>query len=357
MASKIRLFRHGVLRDWIAAIFEASGSEPEEARIVADHLVDANLAGHESHGVIRVAKYIGWLQAGQVKPNRHARVTLDAGPLIGVDGDSGYGQVIALEASRLGIGRARELGAAIVAVCNSGHLGRIGAFAEDAARAGLVSLHFVNTSGFGILVAPFGGSDRRLSANPIGAGIPVPGRDPLILDIATSIIAEGKIQVARNKGELLPDGCVLDGAGRPTRDPAAFYADPPGAILPFGGHKGSGLSIVTEILAGAVTGGGASDPHGPTADRLVNNMLTIYLAPWSFSTPETYATDVRRLLDWISASPPATPGGEVLLPGDVERRNRSERMAKGVPLDTITIDQLREAARRVGAVAVNNALA
>ena len=147
-----------------------------------------------------------------------------------------------------------------MAIRNSGHLGRIGAWAEQLAEAGLASFHFVNTSGFGILVAPHGGSDRRLSANPIAAGVPVKGRRPLILDIATSAIAEGKIQVAKNKGEQLPPGLVLDGKGRPTTDPKAFYAEPPGAILPFGGHKGSGLSFFCEILAGSLTGGHASNP-------------------------------------------------------------------------------------------------
>ena len=140
-------------------------------------------------------------------------------------------------------GRARESGLCAIAIRNSGHLGRIGAWAEQLADAGLVSVHFVNTSGFGILVAPHGGSDRRLSANPIAAGTPVAGSAPLILDIATSTIAEGKIQIARNRGEALEPGIVIDGKGRPTTDPDAFYAEPPGAIFPFGGHKGSGLSV------------------------------------------------------------------------------------------------------------------
>ena len=345
-------FEHTRLRELVSAIFVAAGCAPEEAGIVGDHLVDANLVGHESHGVIRVAKYIDWLDAGMVVANRHARIAVDTGAIVVVDGGFGFGQVIGLEAMRIGIKRAKEIGVAIVAICETGHLGRIGAFAEVAVEAGLASVHFVNTTGFGIPVAPFGGSDRRLSANPIAAGIPAPTGAPIILDIATSMIAEGKISVARNKGDTLPEGAVLDGHGRPTRDPAAFYTDPPGAILPFGAHKGSGLSVVAEILAGSLTGGGSSHAASPTASRLVNNMLTILIDPVRFSSMEAFGDDVRRLVDWVSASRPAVPGGRVLLPGDVERETRVQRLADGIPIDPATLDQIRQAARHVGADAV-----
>lgn len=341
-------FDHLQLRELIATIFAAAGCEADEPRIISDHLVEANLCGHESHGVIRAAKYVQWLAAGMVVANRHAEVALDAGAILIVEGGFGFGQVIGLEAMRMGIKRVKESGVALVAIRKTGHLGRIGAFAEVAAEEGIVSLHFVNTTGFGILVAPFGGVDRRLSANPIAAGIPASGRAPIILDIATSMIAEGKIQVALNKGETLPEGAVLDGHGRPTRDPAAFYADPPGAILPFGGHKGSGLSVITEILAGSLTGGGSSSTANPTAGRLVNNMLTILIDPARFSSVGLFGEDVRRLVDWVTASPPVEADGRVRLPGDVERETRVERLANGIPLDNITVNQIREAAGQVG---------
>ena len=199
---------------------------------------------------MRIYKYVDWVRAGQVVPNRHAEIVSDRGSLVVIDGGFGYGQVIGKEAMEAGTARAAEHGFTLVAIRNSGHLGRIGAWVEMLANAGLASFHFVNTSGFGILVAPHGGSDRRLSANPVAAGVPVEGAPPLVLDIATSVIAEGKIQVARNKGEKLPAGMVVDGAGRPTDDPEAFYANPPGAILPFGGHKGSGLTTTSRGWAG-----------------------------------------------------------------------------------------------------------
>ncbi|MGQ0664062.1 MAG: malate/lactate/ureidoglycolate dehydrogenase [Pseudomonadota bacterium] len=337
------------LAAFVANVFHAAGSTPEEAGIVADHLVEANLMGHDSHGVIRVAKYLEWLARGLVVANRHARVVQESGPILVVDGEFGYGQVIGREAMAMGIERARRHGLAAVAIRNAGHLGRIGAWAEQAVAAGLASYHLVNTSGFGILVAPHGGSDRRLSANPIAAGVPVAGGRPLILDIATSIVAEGKIQVARNEREKLPPGCILDGAGRPSTDPETFYAKPPGAILTVGGHKGFGLSVFCEVLAGALTGGGSSHPDSPTAHRLVNNMLSLLFDPAAFAGAAGFAADLRRLIEWVKASPPLDPHSPVLLPGEIEDRTRAERSARGTPIDATTWTQLVEAAGRVGA--------
>jgi hydroxycarboxylate dehydrogenase B len=336
------------LRDLVQAIFERAGSDTAEARAVADHLIEANLMGHDSHGVIRVAPYIELLRSGKWLANRHAKIVKDAGALVVVDGGQGLGQVIAKEAIELGIERARSHGVAVVGVRHSGHMGRIGAWAEQAAAAGLVSLHFVNTTGFGIQVAPFGGSDRRLSVNPIALGVPRPGREPLIHDISTGTIAAGKIRVARNKGDLLPEGAIIDKEGRPTRDPEAFFTDPPGALTTAAGHKGYGLALFVEVLAGALTGGGSGHPDNPTADRPINNLLSILIDPERMAGTEALAADLERLCAYVTASPPATPGGEVLLPGEIERRTRAQRLADGIPLDPNTLDQLRGAARPVG---------
>jgi uncharacterized oxidoreductase len=260
-----------------------------------------------------------------------------------VDGGFGYGQVIGRQAMAIASERARRHGMAVVGIRNSGHLGRIGTWPELLAADGLVSVHFVNTSGYGILVAPFGGSERRLSANPIGAGAPGPD-GPIILDIATSATAEGKIQVARNKGEKLPPGQVLDGAGNPTDDPDSFYREPPGAILPFGGHKGSGLSIFCEILAGSLTGGGSSHPRNATAWRLVNNMVTVAFDPQALGNGDGFAADVQRLTEWVRSGRPAHPGEPTLLPGEIERRTRAQRSGEGIPLDAETCRQLAAAA-------------
>jgi uncharacterized oxidoreductase len=304
--------------------------------------------GHDSHGVIRIVKYVDWTRAGLVLPNQHVRVITERGALLVVDGGFGFGQVIGAEAMELGAKAAAANGMATVALRNSGHLGRIGAWPELLARRGLASIHFVNTSGFGILVAPHGGSDRRLSANPIAAGVPIADGPPIILDIATSAVAEGKIQVARNKGEQLPPGVVIDGRGKPTTDPAAFYANPPGAILPFGGHKGSGLSFFCEVLAGSLTGGFASHPGSPTAGRLANNMLSVVFDPAAFGGAEAFAEDVAGLAANVRASPPIEPGGKVLLPGEIEERTRREREITGLPIDEETWRQIGASATSLG---------
>jgi hydroxycarboxylate dehydrogenase B len=332
----------------VVAIFRHAGSEPDEADALADHLIDANLTGHDSHGVIRVAPYLQLLRNGGILANRHSQITKDAGALVTVDGQQGYGIAIAKQAVAIGVGRAKAHGVAVIGVGNASHMGRIGAWAEQAAAEGLLSLNFVNTTGFGILVAPHGGSDRRLSVNPIAMGVPRPGAEPIIHDMSTGIIAAGKVRVAQNKGELVPDGCLIDGSGRPTRDPAALFADPPGALLTLGGHKGYGLSIFCEVLAGALTGGGSSHPENPDAKRLVNNMLSILIDPERMAGMDAIAADLARLERWVKASPPAQPGGEVLLPGEPERRLRTKRRAAGIPLDANTLKQLADAARSVG---------
>ena len=255
-----------ILKEYVTNIFCASGSRQCEAEQVANHLIEANLLGHDSHGVIRVVHYLEWLQQGWVKHNQTAEIIKDTDSVLVIDGGHGYGQTIAKEAMNLAINRMKTRSVLIVAIRNTGHIGRVGAWAEILARAGLVSLHFVNTSGFGIRMAPHGGKERRFSTNPICIGIPAAKRPPIILDMSTAKIPEGKILVAINKGEQVSSDMILDGRGRPTCDPQGFFEDPQGAVLPIAGPKGSGLAFMIEVLAGALTGGASSHPDNPTAN-------------------------------------------------------------------------------------------
>src|SRR5262249_35727354 len=235
----------------------------------------------------RVPFYVEWAKVGKVVPNQHIKVVFENDVIAVVDGQYGFGQVLGEEAMRLGIDKAKRHGVAVVALRNAGHLGQIGAWPLLVARAGLTSLHWVNTSGAGILVAPFGGINRRLSANPIAAGGPVKNGEPIVLDMSACTIAEGKIKVALNKGVQVPPNCIVDSKGRPTTDPKVFYATPPGAILSIAGHKGYGLGVVAELLAGALTGGGCSDPKN--ANRLANGMLSIILNQNVFQREDAFA--------------------------------------------------------------------
>jgi hydroxycarboxylate dehydrogenase B len=339
---------HDRLKHLVSAIFAAAGSEPAEHQRIAHYLVAANLVGHDSHGVIRVPTYIDWLRAGKVVANQTLKVAFENDVIAVVDGQFGFGQVMGEAAIKLGIEKTRRQGVAVVALRNSGHLGRIGDWAEMAAGAGMVSLHFVNTSGGGILVAPFGGTGRRLSANPIAAGVPVKNGPPIIVDISTCTIAEGKIKVAFNKGAKVPEGCILDSEGRPTDDPKAFYATPPGAILPLGGHKGYALSVLAEVLAGALTGGACSH-FG--VDRVANNMLSIILNPAVFVVEDSFSAEIHAFIEHVKSSRTVTADGEILMPGEPEVRSQARKLREGIEIDEKTWSQIAATAASLGVTA------
>jgi hydroxycarboxylate dehydrogenase B len=325
-----------------ASIMRGGGCGAGEAGTVARRLVDSNLAGHDSHGVLRVPKYLEWVRAGWLKPNQSPTLAFESDTIAIVDGNRGFGQVIGEYATRLGIDKAKATGIAMVGLRNCGHLGRLGDWAEMAAEAGQVSLHFLNTSG-AQRVAPYGGSDRRLSTNPLAIAVPCAGGDPAILDITTSTVAEGKLMVALNRREQLPEGWIVDKHGKPTTEPKEFYDG--GALLTIGAHKGSGLSILVDLLAGAVTTGRSSDPEDAV---LRNNMLSIFIAPAVYDRDGSVAREAARLVEFVKASPPSVAGRPVLAPGDVERATRKDRLANGVPLDETTWSDLMAAARSVG---------
>jgi hydroxycarboxylate dehydrogenase B len=339
------ILSHDRLEHLVNQIFAAGGCGPAEHKRIAHYLVGANLVGHDSHGVIRVPTYIDWLRAGKVIANQSLDIVFENDAIAVLDGRFGFGQVMGEEAMKLGIEKARRQGVAVVALRNSGHLGRIGDWAEMAAAAELVSLHFVNTSGGGILVAPFGGTQRRLSANPIAAGVPVKSGPPIIVDISTCTIAEGKIKVAFNKGVKVPADCILDSDGRPTEDPKAFYATPPGAILTLGGHKGYGLSVIAEVLAGALTGGSCSH-FG--VDRVANNMLSIILDPAILQSTEAFSEEIGGLIEHVKSSRTVTPDGEILMPGEPEARSRARKMRDGIEIDLTTWSQIVATAESLG---------
>jgi hydroxycarboxylate dehydrogenase B len=327
----------------VADIFAHAESSIDEAKTVARHLVGANLVGHDSHGVIRVSRYVTYWREGKVRANQQATIAFETDSLALVDGHRGYGQVIGEQAVRIGIDKAKTSGIAMVGLRDVGHVGRIGDWAEMAAEAGQVSLHFVGTTGIGALMVPFGGTDRRLSLCVVAAGIPRGSKPPVIYDIATSVVAEGKVFVAKNKGARLPEGHLIDKDGQPTTDPNHLYAG--GALLPFGAHKGSGLAVVADLLAGALTGAGTSSRR---EKEMINTMCSIYIDPDRLPDRAAFDAEVDTLVDWVKASPPAQTGGEVLVPGDIERRTREGRLQRGIPLDETTIGEITGAAVSVG---------
>jgi hydroxycarboxylate dehydrogenase B len=333
------------------AILAAAGSSTDEADKVAQKLVGANLAGHDSHGVIRVPQYVGQVQDGTIVPNQGAEVVRETDVVTVLDGHFGYGQIVGAQAVQAAIDKAGRHGIAMSALRGSAHLGRLGDWAEMAAAAGLASLHFVNATGIPLRVVPHGGRDGRGTTNPIAIGVPVEGSGPVVLDFATSATAEGKVRVARNKGVAIPPDCLLDADGQPTTDPNDLYTDPPGTLLPFGGatggHKGGALWLLVDLLAGGLTAGGCSRPPEGAA-RFSSSMLSIVIAPQAYTDAGALGAEIRRYVDFVKSARPRAPGGEVLLPGEPERRARAERLANGIPIDPTTWEHIIASGGQVG---------
>ncbi|MCC6609872.1 MAG: malate/lactate/ureidoglycolate dehydrogenase [Burkholderiales bacterium] len=341
------VFDAGPLTRAIEAIVAAGGSEPREAGLVAANLVMANLTGHDSHGIGVVPRYIESLREGSLAPNRHPAVKLDSGPMLALDGEAGYGQVIGLEATEMAIERAREHGVCVMALANSHHLCRIGQWAEQAIDAGLVSISFVNVISRSI-VAPFGGTDARFGTNPVCVGIPLAGQPPVVLDMATSAVAQGKVRLAYNKGEPLPPGLLLDDEGRPTTEPRFGVVPPFGALTTIGQHKGYGLAVVCELLGGALTGGGTWHSDDRTRKRVLNSMLSVLIDPARLGTADAFAREAVAFADWVRKSPPAASVDRVRIPGEPERETRARRSRDGIPIDETTWQEICAAGAQLG---------
>jgi uncharacterized oxidoreductase len=340
------VFRGEALTRAIEAIVAAGGSEPREAHLVADNLVTANLLGHDSHGIGMIPRYVDALLEGGLEANRHPRATLDAGVLLSLDGQKGYGQVIGLEAMQMAIERAKGHGACIMALANAHHLGRIGHWAEMAVAEGFVSIHFVNVISHA-RVAPFGGRDARFGTNPCCIGVPLPGEPPFLLDYATSAVAQGKLRVAHNKGEKVPLGRLIDTEGNPTDDPRYAVVPPFGAMLPFGEHKGYGMALACELLGGALTGGGTWHYDESKQQRVMNGMFTIVLDPAKLGTAEAFARESRLFLDWLRQARAAPGCDKVRIAGDPEREYKAKRLRDGVPVDANTWSEILAAGEKL----------
>ncbi|HXD41626.1 MAG TPA: malate/lactate/ureidoglycolate dehydrogenase [Ramlibacter sp.] len=349
-----KIFQAAALRPEMAGILVAAGSSAQEARTVADNLVLANLSGHDSHGVGMIPRYVDAVLEGGLKPNTDAKVNLDAGALLALDGQRGYGQVVGEQAMTLAMARAKELGSCIMTLAHAHHLGRIGHFAEMAVGRGLVAIHFVNVLSRPT-VAPWGGGDGRFGTNPCCIGVPLQGREPFLLDFATSRVAQGKMRVAHNEHRRVELGYLIDPRGVPTTDPGVVVVPQTsdvsarlfGALLPFGEHKGYGLAIACELLGGALTGSGTWHRPADTARSVINGMLTILVDPQRLGTRDAFEREALAFVDWLKQSPPAPGCDRVRLAGEPEREARVERERDGIAIDDTTWDEIVAAAKKV----------
>ena len=342
----------------ITDIFKAKSCNDNEAKTIAERLAGSNLVGHDSHGIARVPRYVEWMEKGWVFPNLKPEIVIDAGAMGCLDAKQGFGQVAGEYAVDDGILRAKKHGVSVVGLRNSGHLGRIGDWAERAADADLISFHFVNVRG-SLLVAPFGGSDRRGSTSPLAIGIPSKDKDHIILDMATSTVAEGKVMVAQKGGKQLPHGALIDSTGKLTTNPEAMYGkirddevpNPDkgtGAITAFGLHKGSGINFMMEMLGGALTGNGVCGALNEKERRKFSNgMLSIYIEVKKMVDIDYFIKEVKSYAEFVRASKPSQNNDKVLIPGDKEISTKEERLKFGLPVPPLVWENIKQTANKL----------
>jgi len=340
----VQTFYAETLTQFADSIFQAAGVPKDEANRVARSLVDANLCGHDSHGVIRVPQYVDAIKDGRLKPGAPFKVVKETAAVLVADGGWGLGQVQAHRLLDRLVPRAQALGLAAGTLKHCGHIGRLGEYAEAAAQQKMAFVASVNNHGFGRGVAPPGGTEARIGTNPLCLGVPTQG-DPVFLDIGTSVVAEGKVRVAFNKGQQVPQGWLLDPNGKPTTNPGVLYKEPRGSILPLGGnqaYKGFGIGLLLDMFVGGFSGAPCSAPGRPNLSANAVFFLVLDIA--QFAGAEHFLEEVTGLAGNIRTCPKAEGAPEILLPGDPERRSKAQRLEDGIPLDDGTWGQLMKLA-------------
>ncbi|MFO0967762.1 MAG: Ldh family oxidoreductase [Gemmataceae bacterium] len=340
------LFNAAALETFAADVFQSFGVAAADARLVGHSLVDANLCGHDSHGVIRLVQYADALRDGRLKANAEFSVAKQTAGVLVADGGWGLGQVMAHRLLERLVPRAQALGLAAGTLRHCGHIGRLGEYAEAATAQGLAFMASVNNHGFARGVAPPGGTLARLGTNPLCLGAPTDG-DPAVLDIGTSVVAEGKVRVLFNKKQQVPPGWLLDDKGQPTTDPGVLYRDPRGTILPLGGaqaYKGFGIALLLDMFVGGLSGGSCSNPAAPNMSA--NAVFFLVLDIDQFAGRQYFLDQVTELAKNVRDCPRAEGVQEILLPGDPERREKAKRVKNGIALDDGTWTQLTELAQK-----------
>jgi hydroxycarboxylate dehydrogenase B len=333
------------LRRLTRQVFEACRSPAPEAAIVAEHLVTSSLMGVDSHGLMRIPEYVREIREGGIRPGSPITVVKETETTATVDCAWNFGQVGATRAIQTAIEKARARHSSCVITRRCGHIGRLGAYVDLAARQGYLALGVCSSPRHGHFVLPWGGREARLATNPVAFGIPANSGLPVIADFSTSATPEGKIRLYRDQGKKLPEGWIVDGSGVPSTNPADFYGPPMGAILPFGreaGYRGFALSLLVEVLSATLSG------QDITIDRPGNGVGFIVVDVSAFLPMEQFCQLIEGLRGYIKSSAPAEGFDEVLLPGEPEFRTAKVRQETGIPLDDTTWRAILAAAESVG---------
>ncbi len=332
------------LRRLSVQLFEAAGVSKEESAIVVNHLVDASLCGVDSHGIVRVPEYLGRIMGVsgygdmyEVIPGAEFKIERDSPTIAVVDGGWGFGQVVARKAMELAIAKAKQYGVGSVAGRNVDHVGRAAEYTMMAAEEKMIGAMFVKVVP---VMSAIGGKSRLLGNNPLSVAIPGQEKNPIVVDIAMSVVAGGKVIISQEKAEKIPEGWVLDKEGHASTDPSVYMAG--GSLVPFGGHKGYALGVVMEVLGGILSGAGAlSDYKGNNAFTL----LALNIEP--FIDRDEFTAKVDKLENDLKSAPKAPGSMEIVVPGEPEFRTKERRLKEGIPITERTWSNIGEFATRL----------
>ncbi len=344
------VFAPGDLRQLGKDLFVAVGAPRQEAELVADHMVESGLLGHDSHSVLRYPQYVDSVRSGKVIPGAPFEILSETPRIAHVSGNWNFGPVTAHRAAQLAASKARDGAVAAVTVRRCNHVARLGRFAAQIAASGdLVGMLFCNGHGSDHSTAPFGGGERRLPTNPLAVAVPSGREWPILLDMTTSMTSGGAMRLFRNRGEPVPEGFIIDAEGAPTTDVEKFYGPPGGALLPLGfpgtGHKGFGLAVAVDILAGALSGAGCSRQDPPEAG---NALLIVAVNVAAFVPVTEFLAEVGEFAARVKSAPPAEGFDEVMLPGEKSHRVREQRLRAGMPVDESAWEQITAVAGELG---------
>jgi len=335
-----QIYTAGELRRFTGDCLTELGADGSTAEQVAKSLVLSNLVGHDSHGVIRIVQYSGWVEDGQIRPAAVPHVQRQRGATAVVDGGWGFGQPAARLATDLARQVAADHGIAAVAIADCNHIGRLGEYVGALAEVGLMGMAWCNS---GAVVAPFGGTGRALGTNPFAWAAPSGGVRPLVVDFSTAGVAEGKLRIASANGRSVASGLIVDASGRPSTEPADFFAG--GALLPFGGHKGSGMSVMIELLGGVLTGMGVGCSPRYAGG---NGTIIVALDVSAFTDPVDFAAQATEFRQALATAGRGPSGGDVAMPGEIETRTYDARVRDGIPVSYGVQSQIYEISDALG---------
>ena len=332
-------------------ILERLNVPADECAIISATLLEASLSGYDSHGIMRIPKYVDAIRQGSMVPGARIEVLRETPASIYLDAGWGLGPVTATHAVRLASQKAKQSGICCVSTFNSNDIARLGSYVLEPAQNGLIALLMVNDAGGGPSVVPWGGTQPFLSTNPLAAGIPRTGMAPIVIDISTGMVAFGKLRMFANRGKQVPEGWIVDRNGHPTTDPNTFFAEPSqSALLPLGGmlagYKGFALGLLVDILAGALGGAGCST--GAETEREANGIFALVIDPDLFSSGANFTESVEALVSGLKNTQKAPGVDEILIPGERAYQERQNRTERGIPIDRPTRERLAEILKEVG---------